>query len=77
MSLIDYNAKSERMGWLPTAPQLTTNPLDVADMIQASGQEAGDFVASQLKSGALDMSCNDLITLRTFRATSLFGAQTY
>ncbi len=59
MSLIDYNAKSERMGWLPTAPQLTTNPLDVADMIQASGQEAGDFVASQLKSGALDMSCND------------------
>lgn len=59
MSLIDYNAKAERMGWLPTAPQLTTNPLDVADMIASSGQDASDFVAQQLKSGSLDMSCND------------------
>ena len=29
MSMIDMNAKSERMGWLPSAPQLETNPLDV------------------------------------------------
>src|SRR6476646_7822339 len=35
MSLIDYNAKSERMGWLPSAPQLETNPLDVTRAAEA------------------------------------------
>ena len=59
MSLIDYNAKAERMGWLPTAPQLTTNPLDVAKMAKEAGKDASSFVAEQLKSGGLDMSCND------------------
>jgi nitrate reductase alpha subunit len=29
-SLIDYNIRAERMGWLPSAPQLKTNPLEVA-----------------------------------------------
>ncbi|WP_374358079.1 nitrate reductase subunit alpha, partial [Chitinimonas sp.] len=29
MSMIDLNAKSERMGWLPSCQQLQTNPLDV------------------------------------------------
>ncbi|MCE3270628.1 MAG: narG [Ramlibacter sp.] len=28
-SLIDYNVRAERMGWLPSAPQLQTNPLQV------------------------------------------------
>lgn len=27
--MIDLNARAERMGWLPSAPQLRTNPLDV------------------------------------------------
>ena len=35
MSLIDYNAKAERMGWLPSSPQLTTNPLDITRMAPA------------------------------------------
>ena len=26
----DFNARAERMGWLPSAPALKTNPLDVA-----------------------------------------------
>ena len=29
-ALIDYNVRAERMGWLPSAPQLETNPLEVA-----------------------------------------------
>ena len=29
-ALIDYNVRAERMGWLPSAPQLKQNPLDVA-----------------------------------------------
>jgi nitrate reductase alpha subunit len=28
-SMIDYNVRAERMGWLPSAPQLKTNPLQV------------------------------------------------
>ena len=29
-ALIDYNVRAERMGWLPSAPQLQANPLNVA-----------------------------------------------
>ena len=28
-SMIDYNAKAERMGWLPSAPQLQLNPIEL------------------------------------------------
>ncbi len=28
-TLIDYNIRAERMGWLPSAPQLKSNPLEV------------------------------------------------
>jgi nitrate reductase alpha subunit len=58
-SLIDYNARAERMGWLPSAPQLKTNPLEVGKAIKASGKDAKDYVAEALQSGALEMSCFD------------------
>jgi len=59
ISLIDYNIRAERMGWLPSAPQLATNPLEVARAAKASGQEIPAYVAAQLKSGTLRMSCED------------------
>ncbi len=58
-SLIDYNVRAERMGWLPSAPQLETNPLQVARDAAAVGQDPKDYVVEQLKSGALKMSCED------------------
>ena len=58
-TLIDYNIRSERMGWLPSAPQLQTNPLDVAKAAAKSKKEPKDYVADQLKSGKLHMSCED------------------
>ena len=58
-SLIDYNVRAERMGWLPSAPQLKTNPLDVGRAIKDSGEEAGPYVAGRLKGGELQMSCED------------------
>ncbi|MDO4642163.1 MAG: nitrate reductase subunit alpha [Neisseria sp.] len=58
-SMIDYNAKAERMGWLPSAPQLGANPLDVADQAAAAGIEPAQYVATSLKNGSLDMACND------------------
>ncbi|MEO1988516.1 MAG: nitrate reductase subunit alpha [Martelella sp.] len=58
-TLIDYNIRAERMGWLPSAPQLRTNPLEVARAAEASGQKPADYVADALKSGTLSMSCED------------------
>ncbi|MGQ0610154.1 MAG: nitrate reductase subunit alpha [Paracoccaceae bacterium] len=59
LSLIDYNIRAERMGWLPSAPQLRTNPLKVGAAARAEGIEARDYVAREMKSGALEMSCMD------------------
>lgn len=58
-TLIDYNIRAERMGWLPSAPQFKTNPLDVAKAAMKSKKEPKDYVADQLKSGDLEMSCED------------------
>ena len=56
-SMIDFNVRAERMGWLPSAPQLEENPLRV--MAGAGDKPAGDHVAASLASGALRMSCED------------------
>ncbi|MBI1219993.1 MAG: nitrate reductase subunit alpha [Rhodobacteraceae bacterium] len=58
-SLIDYNIQAERMGWLPSAPQLKQNPLEVGRAAKAAGKTAAEHVAAGLKSGALEMSCED------------------
>jgi nitrate reductase alpha subunit len=58
-ALIDYNVRAERMGWLPSAPQLETNPLHVARDAAAAGLEAKDYVAKALTEGRLRLSCQD------------------
>ncbi len=58
-SFIDYNVRAERMGWLPSAPQLKQNPLTISAKAKASGLEVKDYVASALKSGELNLSCED------------------
>ena len=58
-SLIDYNVRAERMGWLPSAPQLKQNPLTIAAQAQAAGLEPKEYVAQGLSSGKLEMSCQD------------------
>ena len=58
-TLIDYNIRAERMGWLPSAPQLETNPLDIASAAAKAKQEPKDYVVDGLKSGSLKMSCED------------------
>ena len=58
-ALIDFNIRAERMGWLPSAPQLRTNPLDVAREAKEAGREVPEYVASRLASGDLQMSCED------------------
>ena len=58
-SLIDYNVRAERMGWLPSAPQLKTNPLQVVKDAQAAGVDPKDYVVKALEDGSLQMSCED------------------
>ena len=52
-SLVDFNVRAERMGWLPSAPQLGRNPLQIAREAQAAGKPVTDYVVEQLKSGNL------------------------
>ncbi|MGN5479065.1 nitrate reductase subunit alpha [Cupriavidus basilensis] len=59
MSLLDLNAKSERMGWLPSAPQLSSNPLDVVDAAERAGKDPVAYTVEQLKSGKLQFACDD------------------
>ena len=58
-ALIDFNVRAERMGWLPSAPQLEQNPLGIASAAAAAGLSPKDYVARGLKSGALQLSCED------------------
>jgi len=58
-ALIDYNIRAERMGWLPSAPQMKKNPLEIARDIAATDEKPADYVARRLQSGELEMSCED------------------
>ncbi|MEA5368370.1 nitrate reductase subunit alpha [Vibrio parahaemolyticus] len=51
--LIDMNVKAERMGWLPSSPQLNVNPLNIAKQAQSSGQSATEYVVNALKDGEI------------------------
>jgi nitrate reductase / nitrite oxidoreductase, alpha subunit len=59
LSMLDLNAKSERMGWLPSAPQFGANPLDVVEEAKRAGREPIGWAVEQLKSGKLDFACDD------------------
>ncbi|MCK8515814.1 nitrate reductase subunit alpha [Methylonatrum kenyense] len=58
-SAIDFNVRAERMGWLPSAPQLAANPLQIARDAAAAGKDVKDYVVEKLKSGELTMACED------------------
>jgi nitrate reductase alpha subunit len=52
-SLLDYNAKAERMGWLPSAPQFDANPIEWGNRIKSIGADPATVVVDALKSGDL------------------------
>jgi len=55
--LLDFNVRAERMGWLPSSPQLDVNPLAIAARAEQSGQSPADWTAAALKSGEIRMAC--------------------
>ena len=58
-SLIDYNVRAERMGWLPSAPQLETHPMKIIKDAQVAGMDPKEYAVKSLKDGSLKMSCED------------------
>jgi len=54
--LIDFNVRAERMGWLPSSPQLNINPLQIAARAEQAGLTAEAWTADALRSGALRMA---------------------
>jgi len=58
-SMIDYNVRAERMGWLPSAPQLQTHPMQVVRDAKAAGMDPRDYAVQALQNGSLKMSCED------------------
>jgi nitrate reductase alpha subunit len=59
-SIIDYNMRSVRMGWLPAYPTLRENPLTIARRAEAAGKPAPQYVAEALKSGELAFAWEDV-----------------
>ncbi len=58
-SLIDCNVRSERMGWLPSAPQLDENPLWLSEKAKRLGKSTRDYVVDRLKAGDLEFAAQD------------------
>jgi len=58
-SQIDYNVRAVRMGWLPSAPQLSENPLALSRAAAAAGKTPTEYVVERLKSGQLGFAFED------------------
>ncbi len=58
-SAIDFNVRAERMGWLPSTPQLNVNPLKLAREAKAAGVDAKDYTVAAIKAGKIDFACHD------------------
>jgi len=58
-SLIDFNVRAERMGWLPSAPALEVNSLEIARAAEAAGIDVTNYVVNGLKDRSLKLSCMD------------------
>ncbi|WP_019629766.1 nitrate reductase subunit alpha [Actinomadura atramentaria] len=55
----DLVALSGRLGWMPSYPTFSANPLDLGDAVHASGADPRRFVAEKAASGELAFACED------------------
>ncbi len=74
--LIDFNVRAERMGWLPSAPQLGTNPLTIAGEAEKAGMNPVDYTVKSLKEVPSVLRQNNQKTVKTTRATCSSGVLT-
>ena len=75
-ALIDYNVRAERMGWLPSAPQLKTNPLDVAKAAERRARSPRTMSSKGCRAARCRCRARTLTTRPTGRATCSSGART-
>src|SRR3546814_17104986 len=52
-SMVDFNVRAERMGWLPSSPPLETTPPELCKAAEAAGTEAAAFSLEHMNSGAM------------------------
>ncbi len=57
--LYDWNVRAIRMGWLPSAPALETNSLELVKMAGSAGVTPSEYVVTGLKNGTVRFSCED------------------
>ncbi|MET9365136.1 nitrate reductase subunit alpha [Streptomyces sp. NPDC006632] len=55
----DLVAQSARLGWMPSYPTFTANPLDLGARVHASGHEPGEWTAGELAAGRLEFAASD------------------
>ena len=58
-NILDCNVRAERMGWLPSAPQLNSNPLEILKKAKAAGQETNEFLINSLKDKSISFASED------------------
>lgn len=56
---LDYNIQAERGGWLPSAPQLSRNPLKLAQEAKDAGLATEDYVKQSIEEGSLRFACEE------------------
>ncbi|MER0449425.1 nitrate reductase subunit alpha [Streptomyces sp. Edi4] len=56
---IDLVAQSARLGWMPSYPTFSANPLDLGARVHASGHEPGEWTATELAAGRLQFAGAD------------------
>ncbi|HFL8824136.1 MAG TPA: nitrate reductase subunit alpha [Candidatus Azoamicus sp. OHIO1] len=64
--IIDCNVMAERMGWLPSAPQLSDNPIAIAQDAERNGKDIVAYVVDLLKNKKLTMACEDPDNYKNF-----------
>ncbi|MBK7251848.1 MAG: nitrate reductase subunit alpha [Gammaproteobacteria bacterium] len=58
-SMVDFNLRAVRMGWLPSAPQLNRNPIEIVREAERAGVAPVDYAVSELRKGSLDFAYAD------------------
>lgn len=60
LSLLDCNIKSQRMGWLPTSPELNRNPLELTKEAEKLNISPAEYIAQSLHKGDVSLASEDL-----------------
>lgn len=58
-TLLDFNIMAERMGWLPSAPQLNINPLEITNRAAIDNEDVKTYLIKALKTNTIKLASED------------------